>query len=275
MVTSPEQTGDLGLRPGQNYLFKMADGWQQQQIWSELIASKLGKLLGLDVPNAYIGIDERKGVMGVLVEFFYRPGPTRFLHAIDVMKRIGVDATTGRPHSVRLNISACIALKIANPIEWWCRTLVFDALVGNTDRHLENWGFLTELNQDGRVWRLAPVFDNATSLGYQVVENRLAAATEPSELAKFVGKGTHHCGWDRADDRRFGHVELCRRMIEAYPALRGLTLDMLTFRMEDVDSLLAECVCENALVPFTPARAHFVSELIRCRKNGLIAAVGG
>lgn len=25
---------------------------------------------------------------------------------------------------------------------WWAETIAFDAIIGNTDRHSENWGFL-------------------------------------------------------------------------------------------------------------------------------------
>ena len=47
---------------------------------------------------------------------------------------------------------------------------VFDAVIGNVDRHHENWGILCKL-VDGRMrGRLAPTFDHASSLGRELVD---------------------------------------------------------------------------------------------------------
>ena len=42
--------------------------------------------------------------------------------------------------------------------------LIFDALIGNCDRHSENWGLVGNTNSDGLKNRLAPAYDNAASL---------------------------------------------------------------------------------------------------------------
>jgi hypothetical protein len=45
--------------------------------------------------------------------------------------------------------------------------LLLDALIGNTDRHQENWAVIAN---GGR--RLAPTFDHASSLGFQLDDER-------------------------------------------------------------------------------------------------------
>lgn len=43
---------------------------------------------------------------------------------------------------------------------------MFDALVGNTDRHAENWGVVIDYtNRYDPTYSLAPAFDHASSLG--------------------------------------------------------------------------------------------------------------
>jgi len=42
--------------------------------------------------------------------------------------------------------------------------LMLDTLIGNQDRHDENWGFVLCLDRSRRV-TLAPTFDHASSLG--------------------------------------------------------------------------------------------------------------
>ena len=43
----------------------------------------------------------------------------------------------GDRQAVRQNVKLCRALGLDSPAEWWGRTLTFDALIGNTDRHTE------------------------------------------------------------------------------------------------------------------------------------------
>ena len=50
--------------------------------------------------------------------------------------------------------------------------LVLDAVIGNTDRHHENWGILRQ--RRGNVWYgfVAPSFDHASSLGRELLDSR-------------------------------------------------------------------------------------------------------
>jgi hypothetical protein len=54
--------------------------------------------------------------------------------------------------------------------------LLLDALVGNTDRHHENWGVLdiSKSNHAARTLQLAPSYDHASSLGRNLTEKEFA-----------------------------------------------------------------------------------------------------
>lgn len=56
--------------------------------------------------------------------------------------------------------------------------LLFDAWIGNSDRHQENWGII----EFGRSGRLAPLYDTAACLGVELTDGaELLAASCPSE----------------------------------------------------------------------------------------------
>lgn len=53
-------------------------------------------------------------------------------------------------------------------------TFVVDALIGNVDRHLDNWGFITD--EDDNIIRMSPVYDCGSSLGALLSDEKMQAA---------------------------------------------------------------------------------------------------
>ncbi|MCF6312379.1 MAG: HipA domain-containing protein [Verrucomicrobiales bacterium] len=74
--------------------------------------------------------------------------------------------------------------------------LLLDALIGNTDRHHENWGIVghpIHHDKEGEsadfVVEIAPTFDHASSLGRELLdERREAILNEQGALVRYIGK---------------------------------------------------------------------------------------
>jgi HipA-like C-terminal domain len=279
LVRCPDDPPQQFLVPAHSYLFKVAHGWRAQQLWSEVIAYRIAQAVGLAVPPCFVAVDSRAGEVGALVEFFYGyPGEAavpRFVHAADLLQRFRVGPRTDRPHFIRLNLTLCRTLGLANAVEWWARVLSFDALIGNSDRHPENWGFLKRLRGErDALWSLAPVFDNGTSLGYEIREERLSQYIEPIRLEAYVDAGRHHCGWDFSSDHQTPHMDLCRRLLGAFPEARSDMQRVIRIDRGQIGQILDTCSQFNVSVSFTRDRAHFVAELIEARRRRLFAIVG-
>lgn len=169
-VMSPNPTARPDIVSGHRYVFKEPTGNRRMQIWSEVLAYRLGHQLGLPVPPAFLAVDAL-GQPGVLVEFFFghlgQP-QARFVHAIERFQ--GLQITTDfRRGSMRENIRLTRNHQVTNWRSWWAETIAFDAIISNTDRHSENWGFLVTVRPDGTArHELAPIFDNGTSLGFGI-----------------------------------------------------------------------------------------------------------
>lgn len=301
MVICPTETDAPFLIPGHHYLFKRAEGWQRYQIWSEIIAYRLGSLMGLDVPPAFLAVDEKRERVGVLVEMFYgypdEKRPRRFVHASDLLRL--KDLKQGRPHTIRQNLRFAKALNVDGAEEWWAKILAFDALIGNTDRHPQNWGFLFDYSPSfSRSWSLlewllyrfkrtgtwpkdarvrvslAPAFDNATSLGYEILEEKLERMSQPARLERYVNKGTHHCDWSHPSGKgNRQHFNLCATYAREYPnvlfAMRGVT----EWQEVDVRHILESCTTFDVRPKFTEARAEFVLALLSTRRKKLLEAL--
>jgi hypothetical protein len=104
-----------------------------------------------------------------------------------------------RQHTVRTVMALLRPDRISSPIEGgdaierasdvFCGYLMLDALIGNTDRHHQNWGLiLSPRRQVG----LAPTFDHASSLGRNETDEsrkqRLVTKDIPRSVAAYASR---------------------------------------------------------------------------------------
>ncbi len=69
--------------------------------------------------------------------------------------------------------------------------MVLDALIGNTDRHHENWGLLARstVSPGNASLSVAPSFDHASSLGRELREERRVALLASDGVGAYIKKG--------------------------------------------------------------------------------------
>ncbi|KQY12715.1 HipA domain-containing protein [Rhizobium sp. Root482] len=274
LLTSP--TGELlpFLLPNHKYLFKTPSGWQQRQIWSELIAYELSRAVGPMVPPCFLAIDSREGQVGVLMEFFYgyeNEPPLRFIPGSDFIHAWlsgDYDRRRGRPHSMRANLTIARSLGISNFKEWWAKAFFFDALIGNGDRHPDNWGLLalpTGANNYG--YSMAPLFDNGSSLSYGETDEQL---NRLRDLDAYIRRGRHHCAAGNiAKGDRF--IELCEMFLVAYKPAGIADEFMIRFTDEEITDVLSWCRNFDSPVEFSEVRADFLRSLLVRRRELLLA----
>jgi hypothetical protein len=96
----------------------------------------------------------------------------------------------------------------ATAFDWFAGYLVLDALVGNTDRHQENWGVIRR----ARSSHLAPSFDHASCLGFQISDaERVERLEGPDQRGRSVS----------------AYAEAARSKFDGHPKLRDLAVDAL------------------------------------------------
>jgi hypothetical protein len=272
---------DAGYQPfllsGHRYIFKSPMGRAVQQIWSEVIAYELARHVGVAVPAAFLAHNHISNVPGVLIEFFYGyrfEEPVRFVHALEAFQ--GADQPVNFKHgSLRDNIALCRAQKVVDWKTWWGKTIAFDALIGNTDRHSENWGFLVAADPAlERRFTLSPPFDNGTSLGALVRDEDLERHLRARDFKKFLDRGTHHVAWLRNAQYGAQHADLCG----TFTAVHGGVDDMAPiFTLSDsvIERTVEWCAGFDFPVPFSQKRAEFVAAQLKARRAAIAAAVGG
>ncbi len=153
--------------------------------WSEKVCCEIARQLGL--PHAEYDLALWRDRMGVASPSLVPEGDRLILGNELLTKFIEKYEATASQHTLRRVVAVLHNPSIEVPIGW-CRPpeiasavsvfvgyLLLDALVGNQDRHHENWGLIISM---GRGLTLAPTFDHASSLGRnETDENRIERLT--------------------------------------------------------------------------------------------------
>ena len=105
--------------------------------------------------------------------------------------------------------------------------VVLDALIGNTDRHHENWGILKRHREDKWVGWVAPTFDHASSLGRELRDERRQMLLQEDRVGNYAEKGRGAIYLSEQDKRGPSPLQLVRHAATAHtdyfsPALARL-----------------------------------------------------
>lgn len=144
--------------------------------WAEKIACEVARGIGL--PHAEYDLAVCDGRAGVVSPIFVPEGG-RLIHGNELLARVVPEyEETKRFRASQHTLTRVLAVlrspRVLTPLGWtqspgldnavgvFIGYLLLDALIGNTDRHHENWG-LIKVPEVGLA--LAPTFDHASSLG--------------------------------------------------------------------------------------------------------------
>lgn len=210
-------------RSGGRWLFKSPRSGTGEH-WAEKISSELADLLGID--HARTELATYQGTSGSASASFVSKNQqlthgnellARTVEGYDGKKKFKqTDHTLGNIWRVMENAFECAEQTREAKVRV-AEYLVLDALVGNTDRHHENWGLLrTELN-DHVEEVVAPSFDHASALGRELLDSRRASLLAKGSVGRYVEKGRGAVYWASDDSRALCPLELVRRTAGVYP----------------------------------------------------------
>lgn len=265
---------------GQRWLFKpvhqnKAGLWQGED-WAEKVASELASLMG--VAHARVEFARRMDKMGCIsrdvapLNWELQAGAVALtgVHADFTVKnpeRTGHSLTNIRTVLGRATCpTEAMVPPSFNAYDLFCGYLVFDAWIANRDRHEENWAVLRpppgSLDRDC----LSPSFDHATSLGFQLTDERRAQMLADDAVQAWAERGT---AW------RFEHpgsTSIPTLVRHANDALAAASAGVASFwkgkleavRKEDISDIL----CRTPRMS-EPARS-FVSQVLTINRRRLL-----
>lgn len=187
---------------GQRWLFKFARE-NTGEDWSEKLAYEIAAKIG--VSAAHVELASCANQPGTLSRSFIDAEKRQnLIHGNEILagQVLGYDPTKkfGQSNHTLDNIQQAIGKLFGddqkqNILQCLASYLVLDALIGNTDRHHENWGLLSEpvLAEEkivGLTLTAAPTFDHASSLGRELLDGRITQILQEKQgVERYVNKG--------------------------------------------------------------------------------------
>lgn len=258
---------------GTAWLFKPVvarDGRRQGEDWAEYIAAKVAK--AMCVPAAEVLLASRSAHEGCLSkdvspgEWTNQPGSVLLAEVVDHLdksakNRIGHSLTNvGRVLTGFGAPPGFVGPDWMTAFDVFAGYLTFDALIGNRDRHSDNWSVLEKSDEH----RLMDSYDHASSLGFQLLDarRRRLLSSDP-ELERWVRKGTAH----RFENGR--HTSLVALAHEALSMAQPGTREHWLAAVESISPSTIALIVDEPETMSQPARS-LASAIMRVNRERLI-----
>lgn len=191
---------------------KKGDKDYTYEFWSEVIASEVGKMLGFDILQYDVAASKEK--LGCLSKLMINPSCEQLDEGYKWIKRyqVAYDAEDRDAYTFQIIDAALHKLFPGKGFsEKLISTLVFDCIIGNEDRHQENWGIIvaTEITNERSfifsrktpvpktTYKFAPIYDSGSSLGRELREEKVnQMLTDAVQLNAYINRGQSEVHWE-------------------------------------------------------------------------------
>lgn len=253
IIHVPDDASDLPEQLGTKYKFWFRDATGRPCLfkegrpntgenWAEKVCCELCALLG--IPHAHYDFATWRQRSGVASPTFV-PDGGRLVHGNELLAKLVSDYERekrfrARQHTVavvmgimrfpeiRLPLESVPVEQIKNAASMFVGYLMLDALVGNQDRHHENWGLI--LLSEGGV-TLAPTFDHASSLGRNETDEervaRLTTRDQGRSVEKYVERAKSAFFHTPTSEKPFTTLEAFQEAAKLIPEARDYWLKRL------------------------------------------------
>lgn len=141
----------------------------------------------------------------------------------------------------------------------FCSYLLLDALIGNQDRHEENWAVLEKSKKESGRSRLAASYDHGASLGFNQSDEQLAARLARHDgVTQYAARGQARCMYSQVGEKMTLVGAACEALAMASPFAREYWLTILKgFTPDATSDILA-----SPPLKLSRSRVTFIQELI-------------
>jgi hypothetical protein len=237
------------------------------EVWSEKIAADIGRVI--EIPTPEVAIAKNEDGFGSLSFSFLEDGEqlyhgAEFLNVYFAVKEIGehFNPINLRHHKLDYILEITWRLNVQNNI---IDILIYDALIGNTDRHSENWGLVSNMNNSN--FKLAPAYDNSSSLAreFKNDEKRLLLLKDKNMLNHYIEKASACIS--TSEKKRTKHFDLVNMLLNINRKCVRDTIKKISY----LDNTSIDAILSNVPdIIMSSASKELVKKILNIRKDKLL-----
>jgi hypothetical protein len=141
------------------------------EFWSEIISSKIGQILGFPMLDYNIAYDSKhKQKIGCLSKSMVFGAKNKLTEGVSYLTGFNPQYNPEidkKDYTFQFICKALNEFSLGNYIENIIEIIVFDSIIGNSDRHQENWSVLSTYEQD------EDIVEEQTSSAFDKIKNKI------------------------------------------------------------------------------------------------------
>lgn len=254
---------------GKRYLVKFPDPLREKNknisyinnAYSEYIGSKIFELLGFNTQKVILGyykIGDKEKIVCACEDFTNEDNTLYEFENItisDVDKKIDTEIED----IIKVIKNNENIIDVENTINEFWKIFIVDSLIGNTDRHNGNWGFL-ENKEEGKL-KFAPIYDNGSCLNPLLKDKDIEQYLNNETELKNIALNTYSCLKENNKKINYYHYinslknEECNNaLIEIFPKIN----------LEKIDKMIDEIQCMSKI------RREFYKQIIKIKYESIL-----
>ena len=233
------------------YIAKTGQKWYPVESITELLLNRLGTIFGLHMADSRIAMVG--GQLRFLSRYFLNPSQEELVHGADILagylnetprfvEEVDEQKMTRDLFTLQVIESAVSNLFLHQKddiMHELVKLVIFDALVGNNDRHFFNWGVIRSIENRFQPY-FSPVYDTARGLFWNYSESKInnivkVNRTIDSHIKKYCNGSRPKIGWEGEKD--LNHFKLFKKIYK----------NEYYFSSSEVKALLLQSVLEKML----------------------------
>lgn len=230
---------------------------------SEKMSYEIAKVLNYPCAKIELAEDEN-GTIGILNYLFI---DTKEGEHTDIIAYINKKNTQRKQFYTISNIKKCLDQLDNNLFAQFLKILVFDALIGETDRHEENWGIIIK----NEHYYISPLYDNGCNLLREFKDEKFAEKyySGKKNFNSYIERSKSLI-YNEITGKRYTHFELIRELYKKYPEIirkeiiniENLTDDKIQQIVKNVPNYIMSNKQKEYIIKFIKIRKEKLKEII-------------
>ena len=255
---------------GKRYLVKFPDPLREKNknisyinnAYSEYLGSKIFESVGFNTQKVILGyykIEDKEKIVCACEDFTDEENTLYEFENLTISGDVDKKIDTEISDILEIIKKNEAIIDTKNTIEEFWKIFIVDSLIGNTDRHNGNWGFL-ENQKDGKL-KFAPIYDCGSCLNPLLEDAEIIKYLENETELKNVALNTYSCLKENNKKINYYHYinslknEECNKaLIEIFPKIN----------IEKINKIIDEIDC------ISQERKEFYKKIIKIKYENIL-----